>query len=182
MASLHLIFLRIPTVSAGQHRFCMHTEFARPSHAPAIATVLREAAQWLVDRQQPLWAVSDFSDASVQQDVDGGLYVVARAGGDVAGVVRFQREDLAFWPDAEPGTSAFLHKLAVRRAWAGQGVSAALLAFACEHGRKLGLRYLRLDCVADRQALRTLYEGFGFTLHDCVLKGRREFARYQIVL
>lgn len=160
----------------------MHTEFARPSDAPAIAEVLREAAQWLVDRQQPLWAVSDFSDASVQQDADGGLYVVARAGGEVVGVVRFQREDLAFWPEAEPGTSAFLHKLAVRRLWAGQGVSAALLAFALEHSCSLGLQYLRLDCVADRQPLRALYEGFGFTLLDCMLKGRREFARYQIVL
>ena len=77
------------------------------------------------------------------------------AEGDTVLTVQFS-EDLAFWPDAEPGTSAFLHKLAVRRAWAGQGVSAALLAFGREHGRSLGLRYLRLDCVADRQPLRTL--------------------------
>ena len=160
----------------------MHTERAHPSDALAIAAVLREAAQWLVDQQIPLWAVSDFSDEHVQRDVEAGLYLVAKVDGAVVGVVRFQREDLTFWPDAEPGTSAFLHKLAIRRAWAGQGVSTALLAFAREHARSLGLRYLRLDCVADRQPLRKLYEGFGFTLHDCVLKGRREFARYQIVL
>jgi len=160
----------------------MHTEIARPSDAAAIAAVLREAAQWLVDRQMPLWAVSDFSEERVQQDVDTGHFLVARVGDDVAGVVRWQREDPTFWPDAEPGTSAFLHKLAVRRAWAGQGVSAALLAFGREHARSLGVRYLRLDCVADRQPLRALYEDFGFTLYDCVLKGRREFARYQIAL
>ncbi|WP_010465158.1 GNAT family N-acetyltransferase [Acidovorax radicis] len=160
----------------------MRTELARPPDAAAIAAVLREAAQWLVDRHMPLWAVADFSDESVQRDVDGGLYVVAKVDDAVVGVVRFQREDLTFWPDAEPGTSAFLHKLAVRRAWAGQGVSAALLAFGREHARSLGLRTLRLDCVADRQPLRTLYEDFGFTLHDRVWKGRREFARYQIVL
>lgn len=160
----------------------MHTEFARPSDAAAIAAVLREAAQWLADQKKPLWAVSDFSDESVQRDVDGGLYAVAKVDDAVVGVVRFQREDLTFWPDADPGSSAFLHKLAVRRTWAGQGVSAALLAFGREHARSLGLRYLRLDCVADRQPLRTLYEGFGFTLRDSVWKGRREFARYQIVL
>lgn len=160
----------------------MHTEIARPSDAAAVAAVLREAAQWLADRQMPLWAVSDFSDESVQRDVNGGLYVVAKMDGAVAGVVRLQREDLVFWPDAEPGTSAFLHKLAVRRAWAGQGVSVALLAFGRQHARSLGLHTLRLDCVADRQPLRRLYEGFGFTLYDCVWKGRREFARYQIVL
>lgn len=160
----------------------MNTEIARPSDSAAIAVVLREAAQWLIDQQKPLWAVSDFSDSSVQRDVNDGLYVAAKVGAAVVGVVRFQREDLIFWPDAEPGTSAFLHKLAVRRAWAGQGVSAALLAFGRDHARRLGLSYLRLDCVADRQPLRGLYEGFGFTLHDCVRKGRREFARYQLVL
>jgi predicted N-acetyltransferase YhbS len=160
----------------------MNTNIARPSDAAAVAAVLREAAQWLVDRQTPLWAVSDFSDVNVRRDVEDGLYAVARAGDEVAGVVRFQRDDLTFWPDAAPGTSAFLHKLAVRRAWAGQGVSSDLLAFGCEHARSLGLRYVRLDCVADRQSLRSLYEDFGFTLYDCVFKGRRAFARYQIVL
>lgn len=160
----------------------MHAEFAQPSCAAAVAAVLREAAQWLVDEGKPLWAVSEFSDVRVQQDVNAGLYVVVAMESAVAGVVRFQREDRDFWPDAEPGTSAFLHKLAVQRAWAGQGVSAALLEFAREHARSLGLRYLRLDCVADRQPLRALYEGFGFALHDCVRKGARDFARYQIVL
>lgn len=163
----------------------MHTEFAHPLDAldaTAIAAVLRGAGQWLADRQMPLWAVADFSDDRVRQGVDAGLYVVARAGGEVVGVVRFEREDPVFWPEAEPGTSAFLHKLAVRRDWAGRGVSVALLAFCRDHARGLGLRHLRLDCVADRQPLRALYERFGFTLHDCVLQGRREFARYQIAL
>ena len=109
----------------------MHTEFARPEHAPAIAAVLREAAQWLIDRQMPLWAVADFSDAAVWRDVHHGQYMVATSeANEVAGVVRYQLEGVFFWPEVEPGTSAFLHKLAVRRSWAGQGISAALLAFA----------------------------------------------------
>lgn len=100
----------------------------------------------------------------------------------MVGVVLVQPQDPVFWPDAEPGTSAFLHKLAVRRAWAGQGVPAALLAHAYRHARALGLRYLRLDCVASRHALRALYEGLGWTLHDCVKIGGREFARYERAL
>ncbi|MFN7152254.1 MAG: GNAT family N-acetyltransferase [Acidovorax sp.] len=166
----------------------MHTELAQPADSPAIAAVLREAAQWLHDRRTPLWAVSDFSDACVAQDVGSGQFVVAKVNGAVAGVVKFQREDPTFWPEVEPGTAAFLHKLAVRRAVAGLGVSTALLAFARDHARSLGLSTLRLDCVADRQPLRALYEGFGFTLHDCILKGGkggkggREFARYEMVL
>lgn len=161
----------------------MHTEFARPEHAPAIAAMLREAAQWLIDRQLPLWAVANFSDAAVWRDVHHSQYMVAASeANEVAGVVRYQLEDVFFWPEVEPGTSAFLHKLAVRRSWAGQGISAALLAFARDTARSAGLHTLRLDCVADRQRLRVLYEGFGFALHDCVCKGTREFARYRLVL
>ncbi|WP_431151431.1 hypothetical protein [Acidovorax facilis] len=63
----------------------MRTEIARPSDAVAIAAVLREAAQWLVDQKIPLWLVSDFTDDSVQRDVDGGLYVVAKASEAVVG-------------------------------------------------------------------------------------------------
>jgi len=48
--------------------------------------------------------------------------------------------------------------------------------------RSLGLRTLRPDCVADRQPLRSLYERFGFTLHDRVWKGGREFARSKIAV
>lgn len=46
----------------------------------------------------------------------------------------------------------------------------------------LDLRTLRPDCVADRPPLCSLYEGFGFTLQDCVGKCSREFARYQIAV
>lgn len=160
----------------------MHTEFAQPADAPAIAIVLREAAQWLADRQMPLWTVSVFTDASVRGEMERGRFLVTRAGEQVMGVVLVQPQDPVFWPDAEPGTSAFLHKLAVRRAWAGQGVPAALLAHAHRHARALGLRYLRLDCVASRHALRALYEDLGWTLHDCVKIGGREFARYERAL
>ena len=56
-----------------------------------------------------------------------------------------------------PGTSAFIHKLAVRRAWAKKGVSTELLSYARARARDLARAYLRLDCVADRKALRDLY-------------------------
>jgi hypothetical protein len=41
---------------------------------------------------------------------------------------------------------------------------------------------VRLDCVADRTALRSLYEGFGFSLHSEIRKGTSSFARYELRL
>ena len=91
----------------------------------------------------------------------------------------FELEDAYFWPDISPGTSAFVHKLAVRRAWAKKGVSARLLAYGVARARALGRTHLRLDCVADRQGLRRLYDGLGFVLHSVVQKGDSMFARYE---
>ncbi|MDH6165825.1 GNAT superfamily N-acetyltransferase [Variovorax boronicumulans] len=158
----------------------MHIEQALPAEAAAVAAVLNEAAQWLATGGRPLWSATDVGLERVQGDTDAGRYFIARENGDVAGVVRIDMEDAFFWPEIEPGSSAFVHKLAVRRSWGGKGVSTALLAFARERTRSLGRPYLLLDCVADRQALRTLYEGFGFVLHSVIQKGTRSFARYEL--
>ncbi len=94
--------------------------------------------------------------------------------------MKFELEDRYFWPELAPGTSAFVHKLAVRRAWAKKGVSTELLSFARARARALGLPYLRLDCVADRPGLRNLYGHFGFALHSIIQKGAVSFARYEM--
>jgi GNAT superfamily N-acetyltransferase len=160
----------------------MNIEQALPSEAATIAAVLNEAAQWLAADGRPLWSAVDVDLERVQRDTDAGRYFIARGNGDVAGVVRLDMEDPFFWPEIESGSSAFVHKLAVRRRWAKQGVSTALLAFARERAAGLGRRHLRLDCVADRAALRSLYEGFGFSLHSEIRKGTSSFARYELPL
>lgn len=160
----------------------MKIEQARPEEAATVAAVLNEAAQWIAAEGRPLWSATDIGLERIQRDTDAGSYFIARKNGDVAGVMRLDLEDPNFWPEIESGSSVFVHKLAVRRAWAGQGVPALLLTFAREHARGLGRQCLRLDCVADRAPLRRLYEGFGFTLHSEIHKGSRSFARYALPL
>ncbi|CAN5663360.1 GNAT family N-acetyltransferase [soil metagenome] len=158
----------------------MQIDQALPTEAATVAAVLTEAAQWLAAGGRPLWSATDISPETVRQGTDAGHYFIARHDGEVAGVVRLDLEDPYFWPDVEAGSSLFVHKLAVRRAYAGHGVATTLLAFAREHARSLGRQQLRLDCVADRAPLRALYERFGFSLHSVIQKGERSFARYAL--
>jgi GNAT superfamily N-acetyltransferase len=65
-----------------------------------------------------------------------------------------------------PEQSAYVHRLAVKREFAGGGVSTALLRWAAERARSLGKKYLRLDCEASRPKLRAVYERFGFRHHS----------------
>ena len=170
----------------------MRIEQAIASDVPAVVSTLQEAAQWLHSAGRPLWSAADYSQARIQRDVEAGAYWLARPGegppGEgadglgVAGVMRLDLEDPQYWPEIASGSSLYLHKLAVRRAWAGRGVSTALLGFARERARALHRDCLRLDCVADRQGLRTLYEGFGFALHSEVDKGNWSVARYELAI
>lgn len=160
----------------------MHIEQARPEEAAVVAAVLNEAAQWIAAEGRALWSAADVALERIQRDTDAGGYFIARQGGEVAGVVRLDLEDPYFWPEIASGSSLYVHKLAVRRASAGQGVPLMLLDFARERARSLGRPFLRLDCVADRAPLRALYEGFGFSLHSVVHKGERAFARFELAV
>lgn len=95
-----------------------------------IAAVLQDAARWLAEGGRPLWSGADIGDERVLQDTTAGLFHVARDGEQMVGVMKFELEDAYFWPEVLPGTSAFIHKLAVRRAWAKKGVSIELLTYA----------------------------------------------------
>ncbi|MBO9647734.1 MAG: GNAT family N-acetyltransferase [Variovorax sp.] len=158
----------------------MNIQQGHASDAPAIASVLHEAAQWLAGEGRGLWSAAEISLDCVQRDIGAGLFHVARDGEQLAGVMKFELEDAHFWPEVQPGTSAFVHKLAIRRAWAKKGVSTELLSYARIRARQVGRAHLRLDCVADRQGLRNLYESFGFALHSVVQIGTTRFARYEI--
>ena len=63
-----------------------------------------------------------------------GEFLLAENDGETAGTIKFQLEDPEIWPDVPAGESAFIHRLAVRRRFAGQSVSTALLKWSVERG------------------------------------------------
>ena len=83
--------------------------------------------------------------------------------------IRFAREAVA----------AYVHRIALRRAWAGRGVPRVLLAWCAQQAQALGCGYLRLDCDAERLKLRELYEGLKFRCHSERNVGRHTVARFE---
>ncbi len=109
--------------------------------------------------------------------------------GEDAGTLKLQFSDPDFWPEIEGTDSAFIHRLAVRRRFAGKGVSTAMLDWVRARAKSMGLRYLRLDCDARRPKLRSFYEAHGYRYHSEIrvrsfLPGKPTFdaARYEIDL
>ena len=147
----------------------------------ALVETLVEAADWVTQLDGTImWVEGELEEPRVRAEAEAGLFVVAEVGGQVVGAIRFQLEDRLFWPDIDGSDSAFVHRLAVRRANAGQGISTALLQWSADRARSLGKRYLRLDCDADRARLRALYEGVGFRLHSYRQVGAYYVSRYEL--
>jgi len=155
---------------------------AGQQHAEQVSGVLQEAANWLRDRDMPMWRADELSEPRIAADVNAGLFFMAECDREVAGVMKFQLEDPLFWPDVPKSESAFVHRLAVRRKFAGSGVSSALLRWAVERASSLGRHYVRLDCEASRTRLRAFYEGFGFRHHSNSQVGPYFVARYQLIV
>lgn len=145
--------------------------------AKSISDILLEAAHWLEQTGRPLWEKDDLSVKVITREID--LYFLAEVDQTAAGTLRFQTEDKFFWPDHPENDSVYLHRLAIRRSFAGGKLSHAMLAWAVERARSLGKKNLRLDCLASRPALRAIYENFGFIHHSDRQAGPYFVARYE---
>lgn len=155
---------------------------ATPADSAVVSSVLVEAATWLRERGTPMWKADELAPDRVAQDVADGLFFLAEYDGEIAGTVKFQWEDPLFWPDRPHGEAAYVHRLAVRRTFAGRGVSTALLRWAADRARAVGRPLLRLDCEAARPKLRAFYEDFGFRHHSDRQVGPFFVARYELCL
>ena len=136
---------------------------ATPDEAAAVSRVLQEAARWITTWRAQLWDPALLGEDFVAPFIARGEMLALRTRGEIAGVMILELEDPLFWPDRPPGEAAYVHKLAVRRAYAGQGLAAALLDHAADLTRALGRHRLRLDCHPD---LAGYYAGLGFRQVD----------------
>jgi GNAT superfamily N-acetyltransferase len=126
-----------------------------------------------------MWKGDELAPARIADDVTNGLFYVAECDGEIVGTIKFQLEDTLFWPDVSQAESAYVHRLAVRRRFAGGVVSSAMMRWAVERARGLRRRYLRLDCEASRGRLRKVYEQFGFRHHSDRHVGPYFVSRYE---
>jgi GNAT superfamily N-acetyltransferase len=155
---------------------------AQAEDARTVSGILLEAAKWLEESGMHMWRDGELTDESISADVAAGLFYIAESGLEAAGTIKFQLQDALFWPDVPQDESAFVHRLAIRRKFAGRGISDEILQWAVDRARSMDRQYLRLDCEAARPRLRKVYERFGFQHHSDRHVGPYFVARYEFVL
>lgn len=124
-------------------------------------SIMREAAQWLMDTGRPMWSLDELTPQTLARPPEA-YWVLYNARGEGLAALLLDAADPLFWPDVPPNTACFVHKLSVRRAWAGKGLPELLIHQVAEHCRQKGINSLCLDCDPHRPELSALYERMGF--------------------
>ncbi|SDQ99758.1 GNAT family N-acetyltransferase [Thermostaphylospora chromogena] len=143
---------------------------AGPDDLPGVLALLAEAAEWLHRRGVRQWPRGGFGRERIMPLIESSVLYVGhlaepeRAGdGPVAVVAVDEYADPEFWTSADdPASALYVHKLAVSRRVAGQGVGEALLDWAGMLALVRGKRWLRLDCAKDNGGLQAYYRGRRF--------------------
>ena len=143
--------------------------------------IMREVAQWCIEVGHPMWTLQELTrEALLSRSRSEEDFRVARLDGELSAAMILQWEDPLFWPDVPRGGSGFIHKLCVRRAFAGKNLSARMVAAAVDECRNRNAAFLRLDTNNRSPRLRALYEGLGFMKVGRRLVDGRDYALYEL--
>jgi GNAT superfamily N-acetyltransferase len=155
-------------------------QIARATEADATiaAAILREVSEWLAAGGRKLWDRDEISDEDVARHAQAGELVMGREGKEAVACMYLQLSDDLFWPRAD--AALYVHRLAVRRAFAGRGLARAMLDWAVTEARRISRPFVRLDTEL-RPPLLRLYEEAGFVCVDStpIIIGTHEVVRFE---
>jgi GNAT superfamily N-acetyltransferase len=148
---------------------------------PAVRAVMCEAAQWLMDKGQPLWSLEQFSTEALNKLVEQQTLYLAQKDNKVIGAFILQTDDELFWSDSKTTKALYVHKLCVSRKVAGQGVARSILEWVKAKALNENKTVVRLDC-APRAKLCHFYEKAGFKKHSEGRVENFEVVRYEMAV
>jgi predicted N-acetyltransferase YhbS len=143
----------------------------------AIAALLDEATVWVGQRGFEQWPLP-FPEEEIAAAIDRGEVYVAELDRDVVATVTLLWDDPTYWPGVPPN-AAYVHKLAVSRACAGQRIGQAIVEWADRAAAAAGRDFLRLDCLRDNPGIRAYYERMGFEHRGDLMVNGRDMSIYE---
>jgi GNAT superfamily N-acetyltransferase len=141
---------------------------------PLVAEMLDEATAYVRTKGRDQWPVPYPQDELSGFAGRGELFVVD-VDGEAAGTFALLEDDRKFWGERPPD-ALYLHKLAVRRAFAGRKLGERIVEWVVDETRARGRNFVRLDCQRDLPGIREYYERLGFELRGTKEKENSPFA------
>ncbi|SDW60849.1 GNAT family N-acetyltransferase [Paenibacillus sp. CF384] len=137
--------------------------------APAVMELLVGAATWLKSKGSKQWSALLNGDDhhNVTGHIDKGELFLFKEGEVLAGIVLLMQVpgdwDHGLWGKDGHESIVYLHRLAINREYAGQGLGADIVRWAEEGVSFPGKDRIRLDCIANNEKLNAFYVGLGYT-------------------
>jgi ribosomal protein S18 acetylase RimI-like enzyme len=147
----------------------------------AIA-IMREVAQWCEKTGKNMWKLDELVKEKLMKGLTPQNFYIGKIKGKEVSSMILQWYDSIFWPDVKENESGFIHKLCVKREYAGQGISRKMVMYARDECKRRGIRYLRLDTGWNRTKLCTHYEGLGFKKVGKRVVNNKEYALYEMLV
>ncbi len=130
---------------------------------PIIEEILLDAVSWMSKSGlQNQWNRSNVKWSNLSNSYKINDFYIAYQDGLPTACVAVTDYDPTYWPHIPKGESLYLHKFAVKRAFAGKGFSKELFGFAKNLALTYGIHAIRLNCNQHRNKLRAVYENEGF--------------------
>lgn len=139
---------------------------ASENNIPVIEEIMLDVVDFLDEIGQPQWERKNVTWQGLSRHFKTDDFYIAYIGGNPVGCMALIDYDPTFWVDIQKGDSLFIHKLAVKRCGAKQGVSKKLIDYAKSQSIKLGINEVRLDTHQFREKVRAIYEREGFVCVD----------------
>jgi GNAT superfamily N-acetyltransferase len=136
---------------------------ANENEIPIIEEILLDAVYWMYSNGlENQWDEFNVKWSSLSKKYEIFCFYIAYENNIPTACMALTDYDPIYWPDIPKGESLYLHKVAVKRSFAGKGFSKELIDFAKNIAHKLNIKTLRLNCNQHRSKLRAIYEKEGF--------------------
>lgn len=143
---------------------------------------MKEVASWGREKGYRVWPDEWLEpEELLSDDVQPENFCIGSIEGETACGFILQWSDSEYWPNAPMYEAAYLHKLCVRRKFAGMGMTKLVIDAVREECRKHGARYIRLDTGLDEKVVRKIYLNAGFKIVDILdYPNGRSMALYEL--
>jgi ribosomal protein S18 acetylase RimI-like enzyme len=155
----------------------MKVRLATPVDVALVADMLDEATAFVATFGFDQWPLPFPRDELLQRVRQRELYVV-EVEREPAATFTLLWDDPFFWGERPPD-AVYLHKLAVRRAFAGRRLGEQIVEWVDATAAAAGRSFVRLDTQRDDPGIRRYYERLGFELRGDRANGRFAWALYE---
>jgi GNAT superfamily N-acetyltransferase len=130
---------------------------------PIIEEILLDAVKWMSESGlQNQWNESNVKWSNLSKSYKINNFYISYQKGLPTACMALTDSDPTYWPNIPKGESLYLHKVAVKRAFAGKGFSKELIDFSKNLAISYCINAIHLNCNQHQNKLRAVYENEGF--------------------